>query len=735
MTGLDKNQEEQPLGELDEMAVESDYLARLTQQVDSLQVELLDTHSQLEQERHLFDMGPAIIFRWENASEWPVEYVSNNIESILGHQVEDLVSHKLKFSTLIHPDDIDRVTGAVNNFYKEDEEFFEVEYRLRDSDGIYHWLFQHAKLVNDRKTGKALFLGYLLDITDRKRGEAELNLAATAMESSVAIAITNSNGIILRVNKAFTDITEYRAEEVTGKNIRILNSGRHSKAFSKRLWRTLLMDGYWEGEIWSKKKGGEIFPEWISITAVKDSDDVVNHYVATFQDISERKLVEERIEQLAYYDPLTDLPNRRLYFDRLTQELAHARRQSNYGAVMFVDLDRFKQINDTLGHAVGDMVLVETARRLVRILREGDTASRLGGDEFVVLIPGLGTEVDVAYLNARKVAEKLARELALPFDLPSRELIVTASIGIILFPDNQNSAEDVMRQADMAMYQAKESGRNNFYFYRPSLQQEIEDRYELEQQLSLALKGRQFILYYQPKIDVGGKVFGAEALLRWDHPERGIILPGDFIPVAEGTQLIVPISEQVVQMAANDLNSWCEKKLIDDTFVLSINISASHFSRSDFEKSIVGNLVAKGADLSRIELELTEGVVIKDFDKTIEKMSALANLGIRFSIDDFGTGYSSLQYLHRLPINALKIDLAFVKEVVNDKGSQIITKTIISMGRNLGLELIAEGVENNKQRLFLEANGCYQYQGYLFSRPLSESNFRKFMRHPFLMMT
>lgn len=562
-------------------------------------------------------------------------------------------------------------------------------------------------------------------------GEAELSLAATAMESSVAISITDSQGTILRVNQAFTDITGYRADEVIGENTSILNSGQHDKSFFDILWKALQSDGYWEGEIWNKRKSGEIFPEWISIAAVKGSDEVTNHYVATFQDISERKLAEERIEQLAYYDPLTNLPNRRLFFDRLSQELLHARRQSSFGAVMFVDLDRFKQINDSLGHDVGDMVLAETAKRLVRVLREGDTASRLGGDEFVALIPDLGAELERAYINAGTVAEKLSLELSKPYILSTRELIVTASIGIILFPDGQDSAEDVMKQADMAMYRAKESGRNNFYFYRPSLQQDIEDRYELEQQLNLALKERQFTLYYQPKVDVHGKIVGAEALVRWMHPERGIVFPNDFIPAAEGSQLIVPISEQVIQIAATDLVKWCDQGLVNDEFVLSINISASHFLRDEFEESIVGNLVLKGADLSRIELELTEGVVVKDYDKTIEKMSALSDLGIRFSIDDFGTGYSSLQYLHRLPINTLKIDRAFVNEVVHDSGSQVITKTIINMGRNLGLELIAEGVETTSQRQFLENYGCYQYQGYLFSRPLSESDFREFLKHPF----
>lgn len=719
------------MSESDEQAVETEYFARLTKQMDGLLVDLLDTRTQLEQERQLFDMGPTIIFRWENSAEWPVEYVSNNIEIILGHKAQDLISRELKFSTLIHPDDIDNVTSTVNDFLQGDDEFFEIEYRIIDSDGIYHWLFHHAKLVNDRKTGKEFFIGYVLDITDRKMGEAELSLAATAMESSVAISITDSHGTILRVNQAFTDITGYRADEVIGENTSLLSSGKHDKSFFDKLWKALLRDGYWEGEIWNKRKSGEIFPEWISIAAVKGSDDVTNHYVATFQDISERKIAEERIEQLAYYDALTNLPNRRLFFDRLSQELLHARRQSSFGAVMFVDLDRFKQINDSLGHDVGDMVLAETAKRLVRVLREGDTASRLGGDEFVALIPDLGAELERAYLNAGTVAEKLSRELAKPYILPSRELIVTASIGIILFPDGQDSAEDVMKQADMAMYRAKESGRNNFYFYRPSLQQDIEDRYELEQQLNLALKERQFTLYYQPKVDVHGKIVGAEALVRWMHPERGIVFPNDFIPAAEGSQLIVPISEQVIQIAATDLVKWCEQGLVNDEFVLSINISASHFSRDEFEESIVGNLVLKGADLSRIELELTEGVVVKDYDKTIEKMSALSDLGIRFSIDDFGTGYSSLQYLHRLPINTLKIDRAFVNEVVHDSGSQVITKTIINMGRNLGLELIAEGVETTDQRQFLESYGCYQYQGYLFSRPLSENDFREFLKHPF----
>lgn len=719
------------MGESDKLLLDSEYFGKLTKQMDGLLAELLDTRAQLEQERQLFEMGPAIIFRWSISPEWPVEYVSTNIEMILGHAAEDFISGELKFSTLIHPDDIDIVTSTVDNFIQHNEGFFEIEYRLIDSDGNYHWLFQHAMLAKGRSDESRSFIGYVLDITERKESEQQLKLAATAMESSVAISIADPRGNILRVNEAFTEITGYDAEEIIGKNSSILSSGKHDKAFFQRLWNALIDEGYWEGEIWNKKKSGELFPEWISIAAVKDSAGVTTHFVSTFQDISERKLAEQRIEQLAYFDPLTNLPNRRLYFDRLTQELVHAKRLNNFGAVMFVDLDRFKQINDSLGHDIGDRVLVETAKRLKDVLREGDTASRLGGDEFVALIPNLGTELEMAYLNAGKVADKLFSELSRPYVLPSRELIVTASIGIILFPDEQVSAEDVMKQADIAMYQAKESGRNSYYFYRPSMQQEIEDRYELEQQLNLALKERQFILYYQPKIDVDGNIVGAEALVRWNHPERGLVFPNDFIPAAENSQLIIPLSEQIIQIAATDLTLWCEHNLVDEQFVLSINISASHFAQDEFEESIVGNLVLKGAELSRIELELTEGVVIKDFDKTIEKMSALSDLGIRFSIDDFGTGYSSLQYLHRLPINTLKIDRAFVKDVVTDSGSQVITKTIISMGRNLGLELIAEGVENTQQRQFLEDHGCFQYQGYLFSRPLSEPDFREFLKHPF----
>jgi len=719
------------LGESDKQSLDNEYFGKLTRQMDGLLAELLDTRVQLEQERQLFEMGPAIIFRWNISPEWPVEYVSTNIGVILGHAAEDFISGELKFSALIHPDDIERVTSTVDKFIQQNEGFFEIEYRLIDSKGNYHWLFQHAMLAKSRNDESRSFIGYVLDITERKESEQQLKLAATAMESSVAISIADPHGIILRVNEAFTEITGYNSEEIIGKNSSFLSSGKHDQAFFQRLWQALADEGYWEGEIWNKKKSGELFPEWISIAAVKDNAGVTTHFVSTFQDISERKLAEQRIEQLAYFDPLTNLPNRRLYFDRLTQELVHAKRLNNFGAVMFVDLDRFKQINDSLGHDIGDRILVETAKRLKEVLREGDTASRLGGDEFVALIPNLGTELEMAYLNAGKVADKLFSELARPYVLPSRELIVTASIGIILFPDEQVSAEEVMKQADIAMYQAKESGRNSYYFYRPSMQQEIEDRYELEQQLNLALKERQFILYYQPKIDVDGKIVGAEALVRWNHPERGLVFPNDFIPAAENSQLIIPLSEQIIQLAAADLTLWCEHNLVDERFVLSINISASHFAQDEFEESIVGNLVLKGADLSRIELELTEGVVIKDFDKTIEKMSALSDLGIRFSIDDFGTGYSSLQYLHRLPINTLKIDRAFVKDVVTDSGSQVITKTIISMGRNLGLELIAEGVENTQQRQFLEDHGCFQYQGYLFSRPLSEPNFREFLKHPF----
>ncbi len=565
------------------------------------------------------------------------------------------------------------------------------------------------------------------DISERRHTDEALRLAATAFEAHEAIAITDLQGNILRINQAFTDITGYAEEEVLGHNPSILQSGRHGADFYEELWRTLNLSGHWEGEIWNRRKSGEVYPEWLSITAVRDEGGAVTHYIAHFQDITERKQAEAHIEYQAYFDALTELPNRRMLLERMEQEISRSRRHGHYGAVLFLDLDRFKTINDSLGHAVGDALLKEVAARIRRTLREEDMAARLGGDEFVVLLSELGDDPEHAAEAGREVAEKLRGVLAGNYDLEGRRLHTSPSIGIALFPLGDEGASDLLKQADIAMYRAKEQGRNAVHFYLPSMELDADERLILETDLRRALgEGGEMTLYYQPQLQSDGRLVGAEALVRWRHPQRGMLGPGEFLPVAEASGLLGELGEWVLGEACRALSRWQTEGL--NVFPLAVNISPIQLQQENFVERVEQSLRESGADPQRLELEITEEMLLREQEKSIAKMHALRRDGVRFSIDDFGTGYSSLAYLRRLPATTLKIDRTFVTDVHVNANDAAIAETIISMGRHLEMMVLAEGVENAEQLSFLAERGCEVFQGYYFSRPLEESAFLAYAR-------
>lgn len=566
----------------------------------------------------------------------------------------------------------------------------------------------------------------LTDITERKQAEEELRIAAIAFESQQGMMVTDANRVIVRVNQAFTRLTGYSAEEAVGKTPALLKSGRHDQAYYQRMWESLKKKKYWQGQIWNRRKNGKIYADWQTISAVVAPDGHVTHYVSTYSNITENPEAEAEIHRLAYYDPLTQLPNRRLLQDRLIQALAATIRSGHCGAILFLDMDNFKTLNDTRGHDVGDLLLVEVAQRLHACLRGGDIVARLGGDEFVMLLENLSGEAEEAAAQSKLVGDKVQEALARPYHLKGGEHQCTTSIGIRLFCDNHVTVEELLKHADLAMYHSKTAGRNTLRFFDPAMQTALDERSALETDLRLALEQHQLRLYYQPQMESSHGLVGAEALLRWVHPDRGLVAPGEFIPLAEETRLDLPIGLWVLETACAQIKAW-ENNPHTRELRLAVNVSAHQFRQQDFVAQVQQVLLDSGANPTRLKIELAESLLIDKVGDTITKMQALKAIGVGCSIDDFGTGYSSLSYLTRLPLDQLKIDQSFIRAIGSDPNGAAIVQTIITMGKTLGLSVIAEGVETEAQQDFLDLNGCHTHQGYLFSRALPLAEFEQFM--------
>ncbi|MCX7192071.1 MAG: EAL domain-containing protein [Proteobacteria bacterium] len=630
------------------------------------------------------------------------------------------------FLNAIHPDDREKVNQAYT-VSLQNQLPYDVTHRLLMADGRVKWVREHCSSEFD-ESGKPLrSFGAVQDISLQKFNEDNLRVAAVAFNTRDAIMITDANVNILRVNQAFEDITGYSLDEVTGKNPRILNSGRQDKVFYAQMWQQLLANGSWSGEIWDKRKNGDIYPKWMSITAVKDIVGQVSEYVAIFGDITARKRAEDEIRNLAFYDALTGLPNRRLLLDRIHLALSASARSHQSGALLFLDMDRFKTLNDTLGHDFGDMMLVEVGRRLQLCVRETDTVARLGGDEFVVLIDELGDHLEEASQKVALIAEKIRAQLAMPYLLQHHEIHSSPSIGVSLYRGAGNSVDGLMKQADMAMYQAKDAGRNAVRFFDPAMQQAVETHAQLEADLHRALQDQQLYLYYQIQMDGEQRAIGAEALIRWIHPIRGMVPPNHFIPVAEESALILEIGAWVIETACAQLAKWKKDELLC-SLILAVNVSAHQFRQRDFVTKLEEVIARFAINPERLKLELTESVVLNDVAAVVTKMHALKALGVRLSLDDFGTGYSSLAYLKQLPLDQLKIDQSFVRDICTDPNDAVMVKTIIDMAKNFRLNVIAEGVETRAQLEFLQQNGCMAYQGYLFSKPVPIDQFERLVQ-------
>ncbi len=648
---------------------------------------------------------------------------SDEIYRIFGLSPAGFGATYATFLQVVHPDDRARVQQAVKDAV-EHAKPYGIEHRIVRPDGSERVVQERGEVTSDADGNAVRMVGTVQDITEQKRAELRLHQAAKVFENtSEGVIISGADQRIIAVNQAFTHITGYSEDEVMGRKPKMLRSGRHDDAFYRRMWEAIRAKGRWQGEIWNRRKDGEDYPEWLNISVVRDDAGDIINYIGVFADITPIKEARDRLEYTAHHDSLTGLPNRLLFRDRLEQALAISRRTGEGVALLFVDLDRFKVINDTLGHEVGDQLLQEVARRLIGCMREEDTVARMGGDEFVVIQKGVAQPEDAALLSTRVLAE-----INRPFSLAGHEIVASLSIGISLYPQDGGDASALLKHADAALYRAKDKGRNCYQYYSDEMSAAGMERLELESDLSQALKRAELRVHYQPQVDLAsGRIVGAEALVRWQHATRGMIPPALFIPMAEDNGMIGRIGEWVLNTACADAKAWQMEGL--PPLRVAVNVSGRQIGNDHVVDKVAAALKNSGLAPQFLEIEVTESVVMQDAARAISTLHAFQAMGVTLAIDDFGTGYSSLSYLKRFPINKLKIDKSFVDGLGDAAGDSAIAVAIIAMAHSLGHTVIAEGVENEAQVEFLRAQGCDEMQGYFFSRPLPGEQFVEFLRN------
>jgi diguanylate cyclase (GGDEF)-like protein/PAS domain S-box-containing protein len=671
---------------------------------------------------------------WGSGDEfWDWDVRANTIyrigaDQLLGLRNEHEVSTDDWRSRAVHPDDLPRVQQILQNHIVGQTEFFESEHRIRNAQGEWIWVRSRGKVVERDEAGNPLRIaGTARDISAGRSAERDRRIALEVLRSmDEAVAVTDLEFRFVSVNPAFSRITGYSEEEVMGQSAALLNSAQHSDEFYRRMREATVRYGHWKGETWQRRKDGEEFLGWIDLSEVRDAQDQRSHFVAVVNDITDKKRAEQELRYLANYDTLTGLPNRSLLAERLARAVVRARRQESRVAVLFLDLDRFKDINDSLGHAAGDRILKAAAARLLGIVRECDTVARLGGDEFTVVVEEI---LDVA--AAEDVAEKVIAAFAEPLEIDGRsEVTISPSIGISLYPDHGQVPTDLLKFADTAMYQAKDRGRNTFQVYTEAMDAEARRRAVMVAALRRALERGEFRLVYQPRMSLlDNRISGVEALLRWHSEELGEIPPSTFIPLAEETGLILSIGEWVLREACITLQRWRRQGLLE--LGMAVNVSVLQFLRGRLPQTLRALLDEIDVPPERIELEVTESMVMANAEQTDAVLRELKSLGVTLAIDDFGTGYSSLVYLKRLPIDTLKIDKEFVGDLTNDPDDEAITATVITMAHSLGLNVVAEGVETEEQLQYLREQGCDEIQGFWLARPLDVHHCLAFIRaHP-----
>ncbi|MDS4016156.1 MAG: PAS domain S-box protein [Candidatus Accumulibacter sp.] len=676
----------------------------------------LELEQQLHFMRQLIEAIPGPVFyknwqgRYLGCNQAFLKLIGRSREEVIGASVYDLAPRELA----------ERYQLSDKQLLEKEAGSLVYESRVVDAEGNFRDVIFHKATYGGPGDSGGGVVGVMLDITERKRMEVRLRQAATVFDSSAeGITITSPDAAIIAVNRAFTEITGYREDEVIGRNPRFLQSGLHGQNFYREMWETLALHGRWQGEVWNRRKDGQAFLESLTISAVKDNAGVVTHYVGVFSDITELRKAHDRLDHQAHHDPLTGLPNRLLLGDRLHKALQRAHRDESGLAVFFIDLDRFKNINDTLGHQVGDRVLCEVAWRLSRLMRESDTVGRLGGDEFLIIIEDISDPSAASH-----IAENILDVLQNSPVTVNQEFFVGASIGISVFPQDGVDAETLMKNADVAMYRAKERGRNTYEFFTGSLTQSSLARLRLETDLRRALERDELRVYLQPQVSLAtGRVLGAEALVRWLHPAQGMLLPPDFIRLAEESGLIVQIGEWVQQSAMAQWAAWSAAGLAPG--VLSINVSGLEFARGRIQETARKALEASGLSAQLLELEITEGAIMSHAENSLQVLSNLRAMGLRVVIDDFGTGYSSLAHLKRLPLDKLKVDRSFVHGLPNGAEDCAITRAVIGLAHSLQLTVIAEGVERDEQRDFLAREGCDEIQGYLTGQPMPFADYER----------
>ena len=650
--------------------------------------------------------------------DWNVQtnafQVSARWETMLGFEPGEVDVSVERWPELVHPDDFPAVMESVQQHLRGETAAHDIEMRGRTKDGGWRWLRTTGRVVSWDAEGRPLMMsGTHADISERKQLELALREAAMVFDSSLeGIMVVDPQMRITKVNAAFTHITGYAPEEVLGQSPKVLSSGRQDAEFYREMWRTLAAHEVWRGELWNRRRNGEVYAELLTISCVRDAKGVVQHYIGVFSDISQIKSHEAELHRIAHFDPLTGVPNRRLLVDRLHQSLGRAARTDTGLAVCFLDLDGFKAINDEYGHAVGDLLLIEVTRRITEVLRVEDTLARLGGDEFVVLLTDVSCERDCTVVLDRILQ---AVQVGMPFE--GRELRVTVSIGVSLFPGDNADADTLMRHADQAMYLAKEAGKNRYQLFDPVSDRRAQTHREYLQRLEQALAAREFVLHYQPKADLSdGRLLGVEALIRWQSPERGLVSPGEFLPHLQASPLELAVGDWVIEAALAQAHRWREQGL---DLCVSVNVSAAQLQQPGFHDWLENALRRHpGQRPEQFELEVLETAQIEDMDAAVSILRRCGELGVRFALDDFGTGYSSLTYLRKLPVQTLKIDQSFVRGMLGNADDMGIVDGVIRMALAFRMEVVAEGVETLAHGRVLLQLGCHRMQGYGIARPM-----------------
>lgn len=623
------------------------------------------------------------------------------------------------FLDVIHPEDRELVNDAYSESLKTRQPY-EIDHRLLFPDGRIKYVREACETLYDEDGEPIVSRGTVQDITEQKVAQQQVNLYASVfINSPEAIIITDRDNCIIAANPALTELTGYAFEELEGVNPNILASGLTPPEVYQEMWDSLQESGFWQGELIDRTKEGKVYPKWTTIAAIRDEQDRITHYMASFFDITERKAAEERIQYLAHHDTLTGLYNRFSLEDRLSQAIVQARREQGQLALLFIDLDRFKLINDSLGHHVGDQLLIEVGRRLQGAVRESDIISRLGGDEFLVVLTNIKDS-----MAAAGMAEKILERLGDTHEIDGRQLSSSASVGISIFPDDGQDGDALMKHADTAMYHAKEQGRNNYQFFTATMNAEAQERIALEHDLRTALIEQQFELHYQPKWETAdGRLSGVEALIRWNHPERGLVSPMKFIPIAEEVDLISELGQWVLTEACRQQARWHASGARNLT--MAVNLSPKQLRHPALVDRVQGVMQAYGIGDGMLELEVTETAAMSNAEFAVKQLEAMRRVGVNLAIDDFGTGYSSLAYLKSFPIQTLKLDRSFVSGIEDDPNDAAICAATIALAHNLGLKVVAEGVETEAQRSFLVEHQCDFLQGYLLSRPLPAEEVEK----------